>query len=102
VPSTKYCSPIRPSTGDVRFGWILGDRWVLFTDRYHEQQVLVLPEGYYASPKRIVKALEAMKHEKGMKKGFNLGMSEVDHKFSSGMHNNLRAVPILVARGIYP
>jgi hypothetical protein len=30
---------------------------------------LVLPEGYYASPKRIVKALEAMKHQKGMKKG---------------------------------
>jgi hypothetical protein len=29
---------------------------------------LVLPEGYYASPKRIVKALEAMKHQKGMKK----------------------------------
>jgi hypothetical protein len=41
---------------------------------------LVLPEGYYASPKRIVKALEAMKQQKGMKKGFSLGMSEVDHK----------------------
>ena len=41
---------------------------------------LVLPEGYYASPKRIVKALEAMKYQKGMKKGFSLGMSEVDHK----------------------
>ena len=53
---------------------------VLFTDRHHEQHVLVLPEGYYASPKRIVKALEAMKHQKGMKKGFSLGMSEVDHK----------------------
>ena len=31
--------------------------------RHHEQHVLVLPEGYYASPKRIVKALEAMKHQ---------------------------------------
>jgi hypothetical protein len=47
---------------------------------HHEQHVLVLPEGYYASPKRIVKALEAMKHQKGMKKGFSLDMSEVDHK----------------------
>ena len=46
----------------------------------HEKHILVLPEGYYASPKRIVKALEAMKHQKGMKKGFSLGMSEVDHK----------------------
>jgi hypothetical protein len=36
---------------------------------------LVLPEGYYAFPKRIVKALEAMKHQKGMKKGFSLGLS---------------------------
>ena len=41
---------------------------------------MVLPEGYYASPKRIVKALEAMKHHKGMNKGFSLAMSEVDHK----------------------
>jgi hypothetical protein len=41
---------------------------------------LVLPEGYYASPKRIIKALEAMKHHKGMNKGFSLAMSEVDQK----------------------
>jgi hypothetical protein len=37
-------------------------------------------KGYYVFPKRIVKALEAMKHQKGMKKGFSLGISEVDHK----------------------
>jgi hypothetical protein len=36
--------------------------------------------GIVPYPKRIVKALEAMKHQKGMKKGFSLGMSEVDHK----------------------
>jgi hypothetical protein len=24
--------------------------WILFTDRHHEKHVLVLPEGYYASP----------------------------------------------------
>jgi hypothetical protein len=58
----------------------INEVWVLFTDRHHEKHILVLPEGYYASPKRIVKALEAMKHQKGMKKGFSLGMSEVDHK----------------------
>jgi hypothetical protein len=60
--------------------WSINEVWVLFTDRHHEKHILVLPEGYYASPKRIVKALEAMKHQKGMKKGFSLGMSEVDHK----------------------
>ena len=54
--------------------------WILFTDRHHEKHVLVLPEGYYASPKRIVNALEAMKQQKGMKKGFSLDMSEVAHK----------------------
>lgn len=58
----------------------INEVWVLFTDRHHEKHILVLSEGYYASPKRIVKALEAMKHQKGMKKGFSLGMSEVDHK----------------------
>jgi hypothetical protein len=58
----------------------INEVWVLFTDRHHEKHILVLPEGYYASPKRIVKALEALKHQKGMKKGFSLGMSEVDHK----------------------
>ena len=41
---------------------------------------MVLPECYYTSPKRIVKALEAMKQQKGMKKGFSLDMSDVDHK----------------------
>jgi hypothetical protein len=46
----------------------------------YEKHILVLPEDYYAYPKRIVKALEAMTHQKGMKKGFSLGMSEVDHK----------------------
>jgi uncharacterized protein len=52
----------------------INEVWVLFTDRHHEKHILVLPEGYYASPKRIVKALEAMKHQKGMKKGFSLGI----------------------------
>jgi hypothetical protein len=39
----------------------INEVWVLFTDGHYEKHVLVLPEGYYASPKRIVKALEAMK-----------------------------------------
>ena len=56
------------------------EAWLLFTDRHHEKHILVLPEGYYASPKRIVKAFEALKHQRGMKKGFSLDMSEVDHK----------------------
>ena len=51
------------------------EAWILFTDIQHEKHVLVLPEGYYASPKRIVKALEAMKHQKGMKKGFRFERS---------------------------
>jgi hypothetical protein len=63
-------------------------------------------EGYYASPKRIVKALEAMKHQKGMKKGFSLAMSEVVLKatlwvrdlsqvLSPRIHQNLTS-PIIV------
>jgi hypothetical protein len=62
---------------------ILGDRTGRDTISAQLVHVLVLPEGYYASPKRIVKALEAMKHQKGMKKGFSLAMSEVDHKASA-------------------
>jgi hypothetical protein len=61
----------------------INEVWVLFTDRHHEKHVLVLPECYYASPKRIVKALDAMKHQKGMKKQFSLAMSEVDNKATS-------------------
>jgi hypothetical protein len=53
-------------------------RWRAFSIAEKEESDLT--EGYYASPKRIVKALEAMKHQKGMKKGFSLAMSEVDHK----------------------
>jgi hypothetical protein len=41
---------------------------------------LVLPEGYYASPKRIVNTFEVMKQQKEMKKGFSLNLSEVDHE----------------------
>ena len=61
----------------------INEVWVLFTDRHNEKHVLVLPECYYASPKRIVKALDAMKHQKGMKKRFSLAMSEVDNKATS-------------------
>ena len=56
------------------------EAWILFTDSHHEKHVLVLPEGYYASPKKIVKAFEATKQQKEMKKGFSLNMSEVDDK----------------------
>ena len=56
-------------------------------DRHHEKHVLVLPECYYASSKRIVKAFEAMKQQKEMKKRFNLHMSEVDHKATLWVRN---------------
>lgn len=85
---------------DVRFGLILEDRTGRDTnnirkvgttyvktkcgycsriDTTRNTYILVLTEGYYASPKRIV-AFEALKQQKGMKKGFSLNMSEVDHK----------------------
>jgi biotin synthase-like enzyme len=64
----------------VRFSTVVLEHLLPSSVRPGEKHILVLPEGYYASPKRIVKALETMKHQKGMKKGFSLGMSEVDHK----------------------
>jgi hypothetical protein len=59
----------------------LGNKYPKTTAQQCRPQSTVLRfDRQVASPKRIVKALEAMKHQKGMKKGFSLGMSEVDHK----------------------
>ena len=39
-----------------------------------------LPAGYYPSPKRILKAIERKKHRTPLRKKFDIGMNEIDHK----------------------
>jgi hypothetical protein len=39
-----------------------------------------LTAGYYPSPKRILKAIEGKKHRTPLKKKFDIGMNEINHK----------------------
>ena len=45
-----------------------------------QRHTLQLSAGYYPSPKRILKAIEGKKHRTPLKKKFDIGMNEIDHK----------------------
>jgi hypothetical protein len=43
-------------------------------------EVSQLLAGYYPFPKRILKAIEGKKHRTPLKKKFDIGMNEIEHK----------------------
>ena len=45
-----------------------------------QRNTFQLPAGYFPSPKRILKAIEGKKHRTPLKKKFDIGMNEIDHK----------------------
>jgi hypothetical protein len=50
-----------------------------------ERHTFQIPAGYYPSPKRILKAIEGKKHRTPLKKKFDIGMNEIDHKIGIAM-----------------
>ena len=45
-----------------------------------QKHAFQLPAGYYPSPERILKAIEGEKHRMPLKKKFDIGLNEIDHK----------------------
>jgi hypothetical protein len=61
-----------------------GEAWVhvdvLCEVNQLKRHTFELPAGYYPSPKRILKAIERKKHRTPLRKKFDIGMNEIDHK----------------------
>ena len=53
---------------------------VLFEVNQLQRHTFELPAGYYPSPKGILKAIEEKKHRTPLRKKFDIGMNEIDHK----------------------
>jgi aspartate/methionine/tyrosine aminotransferase len=43
-------------------------------------QLVLLPDGYYSSAKRIIKAIDGRKHRMELKNKFHMFFSEINHK----------------------
>ena len=58
-----------------------GEAWVHVDVEVNQRQrhTFQLPAGYYLSPKRIL-TIEGKKHRTPLKKKFDIGMNEIDHK----------------------
>ena len=60
-----------------------GEGWVsihLYKDEELQRHHFELPAGYYPSPKRICKAIQAKKHRTELRNKFEIGLNEVNHK----------------------
>ena len=58
--------------------WVHVD--VLFEVNQLQRHTFELQTGYYPSPKRVLKAIEEKKHRTPLRKNFDIGMNEIDHK----------------------
>ena len=60
-----------------------GEGWITVQfqkDNGIQQDQIELAEGYYSSAKRLCKAIETKRHKSDLKKKFNIGYNEVNHK----------------------
>jgi hypothetical protein len=90
-----------------------GEAW-MHVDVYLEvnqlqRHTFQLPPVYYPSPKRILKAIEGKKHRTPLKKKFDIGMNEIDHKIGIAMKRDCQVTisPLLqhmlgFKRAIFP
>ena len=54
----------------------------LFEVNQLQRNTFEQPTGYYPPPKRILKAIEVKKHMTPLRKKFDIGMNEIDHKIA--------------------
>jgi hypothetical protein len=52
----------------------------------------LLPDGYYSSAKRIIKAIEGKKHRTELKNKFDMGFSEINHKFNMKVEKDCQVI----------
>jgi hypothetical protein len=65
---------------------------VLFQVSQLQRHTFELPGGYYSSPKRVVKAIEGKMHRTPLRKKFDIGMNEIDHKIVMAVKNDCQVI----------
>jgi hypothetical protein len=66
---------------------------VLFEVNQLQRHTFELPAGYYPSPKSILKAIEGKKHRTPLRKKFDIGMNEIDHKIGIAVKKDCQCRP---------
>ena len=86
-----------------RLGWLV-DSWynvknkeawlkVHFYKKSEIQKHLVLlPDGYYSSAKRIIKAIDGKKHRTELKNKFDMNFNEINHKINMKMKKDCQVI----------
>jgi hypothetical protein len=57
-----------------------------------QKRLVLLPDGYYSSAKRIIKAIEGKKHKKKLKNKFDMGFSEINHKINMKVKKDCQVI----------
>ena len=57
-----------------------------------QKRLDLLPDGYYSSAKRIIKAIEGKKHKKKLKNKFDMGFSEINHKINMKVKKDCQVI----------
>jgi hypothetical protein len=68
--------------------WVQVD--VLFEASQLQRHTFELPGGYYSSPKWILKAIEGKKHRTPLRKKFDIGMNEIEHKIGNAVKKDCK------------
>ena len=57
-----------------------------------QKHLVLLPDGYYASAKRIIIAIEGKKYRTELKKKFDMGFSEINHKINMKVKKDCQVI----------
>jgi hypothetical protein len=57
-----------------------------------QKRLVLLPDRYYSSAKRIITAIEWKKHRTELKSKFDLGFSEINHKINMNMKKDCQVI----------
>ena len=57
-----------------------------------QTQLVLLPDGYYSSAKRIMKTTEGEKHRTELKNKFDMGFSEINHKINMKVKKDCQVI----------
>jgi hypothetical protein len=82
-----------------------GETWV-HVDVYLEvnqlqRHTFQLPAGYYPSPTRILKAIEVKKHWTPLRKIFDIGLNEIDHKIGIAVKRDCEVTISLLLKHMF-
>jgi hypothetical protein len=59
-----------------------------------QKNMVLLPDGYYSSAKKIIKTIEGKKHMTELKNKFDMGFSEINHKINMKVKTDCQVIII--------